>query len=102
MINCVFIGYPPNASGYPPQNYPNNSSNRNSYPGYNAYPPQNYSGGFPEPQHFSGGYVPHSDNIGTPFAAHQGAFPNQPYPPAHNTGYPPQQGGYPPNNYPPY
>lgn len=108
LIEYYLVGYPPNPnSGYPPQGYPNpNNNNRNSYPGYNAggYPPQNYGGGFPEPQHFPGGYAPHADNLGTPFAAHQGAFQNQPQPyPPTNTGYPPQQGGYPPsNNYPPY
>ncbi|KAL0139237.1 hypothetical protein V8B55DRAFT_1522164 [Mucor lusitanicus] len=100
-------GYPPN-SGYPPQN--SNAGNRNSYPGYNTsspYPPQQSTFGFPEPQQFPGGYIPHSDPLGTPFAAHQGTFPppaHNGYPPPTNGSYPPQQhqGGYPPSGYPPY
>ncbi|KAL9555992.1 hypothetical protein PS6_002552 [Mucor atramentarius] len=114
-------GYPPNNNnGYPPQNhgghsgYPpqnSNAGNRNSYPAYNTsspYPPQQQSAfGFPEPQQFPGGYIPHSDPLGTPFAAHQGTFPppvNSGYPPPTNGSYPPQQhqGGYPPSGYPPY
>jgi hypothetical protein len=113
-------GYPPNHgnnNGYPQQNN-NNAGNRNSYPAYNTtnspYPPQqqrptSQQFGFPEPQQFSGGYIPHSDPLGTPFAAHQGTFPppaNNGYPPPTNGSYPPQQhhqqGGYPPSGYPPY
>ncbi|KAI8640142.1 hypothetical protein BD408DRAFT_420185 [Parasitella parasitica] len=109
-------GYPPasgnggqgHGGGYPPQS--NNSSNRNSYPGpYHPPPPpsqpQQQQLGFPEPQQFPGGYMSHSDSFGTPFAAHQGAFPPTPS----NNGYPPQQqhqggggSGYPPSGYPAY
>ncbi|CEP19783.1 hypothetical protein [Parasitella parasitica] len=98
-------GYPPN-HGYPPPQQNNNAGNRNSYPGYTSspYPPQQQQLGFPEPQQLAGGYIPHSGGgLGTPFAAHQGAFPPTP----NNNGYPPQQqqqqqhqgGGYPPSGY---
>ncbi|CAO3625723.1 unnamed protein product [Mucor fragilis] len=100
-------GYPP-SNGYPPQN--SSAGNRNSYPAYNTsspYPPQQSSFGFPQPQQFPGGYIPHSDPLGTPFAAHQGTFPppaHNGYPPPTSGSYPPQQhqGGYPPSGYPPY
>lgn len=125
-LNNNYLGYPSNnngyapnhgnGNGYPPQN--NNAGNRNSFPTYSTtsspYPPQqqrptSQQFGFPEPQQFSGGYIPHSDPLGTPFAAHQGTFPppaNNGYPPPTNGSYPPQQhhqqGGYPPSGYPPY
>ncbi|KAI9485864.1 MAG: C2 domain-containing protein [Benjaminiella poitrasii] len=92
-------GYPPNNStgGYPPQNV---AGNRNSYPNYssnnNSFPQPHL---FPEPQQFTGGFAPHSDHLGTPFAAHQGAYPpsnNQSYPPSASSNYPPSSG------YPPY
>ncbi|KAG2233833.1 hypothetical protein BDF21DRAFT_444713 [Thamnidium elegans] len=114
--------------GYPPVS--GNNPNRNSFPNSYAspHPPQQSQhgfnvGGFPEPQQFSTGYVPHTEALGTPFAAHQGTpfashqgtpfsahqgtFHNAAphgtpgYPPA-NPNYPPQQQqqqyqGYPPN-----
>ncbi|KAG2203033.1 hypothetical protein INT47_013249 [Mucor saturninus] len=85
--------------GYPQTN-PN--PNRNSFPsnyGASPYPQHSGGGGFPEPQQFAGGYNPHADPLGTPFAAHQGSFNTGPPQPQYGT---PQHSGYPPNqNYPP-
>ncbi|KAI8365160.1 hypothetical protein BD560DRAFT_162207 [Blakeslea trispora] len=99
-------GYPSHNGGYAHHN--NVPGNRNSFPIYNnssPYPPSQQYGGFPEPQQFTGGYTPHADTLGTPFAAHQGGYLPNPsssgYPPS-NSPYPPYQQGHPPSGYPPY
>lgn len=75
-------------------------------PSHGGYPasspaqpiPQQQPMSFPEPQKFTGGFMPaYNAANGQPFAAHQ-----SPYPPPHGYAPPPQAPSpYPPQGYPP-